>query len=194
MSCWATSSSRLRRSRRGTAAVLALLLLGAGAVPGVAKVFLSVDEALRLAFSGSEVARRTAYLTQEQVRRARALAGVEVPGALVTYYQAKRAGRLVGTAYFDTHRVRTLPETLMIVVDPQGKVVRLEVISFREPEEYLPRGVWYEQFRGESLDRDLQLKRDIHPVTGATLTARATTDAVRRVLALHQVIGQGGQP
>jgi Na+-translocating ferredoxin:NAD+ oxidoreductase RnfG subunit len=152
-----------------------------------------VDEALRLAFTGSEVARRTAYLTQEQVRRARALSGVEVTSALVTYYQAKRAGRVVGTAYFDTHRVRTLPETLMIVVDPQGKVARMEVISFREPEEYLPRGAWYEQFRGKALDRDLQLKRDIHPVTGATLTARATTDAVRRVLALHQVIGQGGQ-
>jgi hypothetical protein len=174
--------------------VLALLLLGAGAVPGWAKVFLSVDEAVRLAFPGAEVARRTAYLTQEQVRRARALAGVEVPSALVTYYQAKRAGRLAGTAYFDTHRVRTLPETLMIVVDPQGKVARMEVVSFREPEEYLPRGVWYEQFRGRSLDRDLQLKRDIHPVTGATLTARATTDAVRRVLALHQVIGQGARP
>ena len=153
-----------------------------------------MDEALRLAFPGAEVARRTAYLTQEQVRRARALAGVEVPSALVTYYQAKRAGRPAGTAYFDTHRVRTLPETLMIVVDPQGKVARMEVISFREPEEYLPRGVWYEQFRGRSLDRDLQLKRDIHPVTGATLTARATTDAVRRVLALHQVIGEGGKP
>ncbi|HEV8583074.1 MAG TPA: FMN-binding protein [Thermoanaerobaculia bacterium] len=161
------------------------------AVSAAAKVFVTVDEALRLAFPGCEIARRTAFLKPEQLSRARGLAGVEVPSALVNYYVATRAGQPAGTAYFDTHRVRTLPETLMIVVDPQGKVARIEVISFREPEEYLPRGVWYEQFRGRTLNPGLQLKRDIRPVTGATLTARATTDAVRRVLALHQVLGEG---
>lgn len=167
--------------------MVTLLLLGwSGAASS--KVFLTVDEALRLAFPGSGVARRTAYLTKEQVRRAAELSGEEVTSALVTYYEAP-----AGFAYFDTHRVRTLPETLMVVVDPQGKVRRIEVISFREPEEYMPRGNWYGQFQGRKLDRDLQVKRGIHPVTGATLTIRATTGAVRRVLALHQVISEGKQ-
>jgi hypothetical protein len=173
-------------SRRAFAALLLVILVAA---PAAAKVFLTVDEALKLAFPNSQVERKTAYLTAEQTRRARELSGVEVPSALVTYYVARRAGQPAGIAYFDTHRVRTLPETLMIVVDPQGKVARIEVIAFREPEEYLPRGAWYEQFRGHGLDRELQLKQGIHPVTGASLTARATTEAVRRVLALHQVIG-----
>jgi hypothetical protein len=171
---------------------LGALLVLTLAAPAAAKVFLTVDEALKLAFADCQVERKTAYLTAEQVRRARELSGVEVPSALVTYYVARRAGQAapsVGTAYFDTHRVRTLPETLMVVVDPQGRVGRVEVIAFREPEEYLPRGGWYGQFRGRGLDRELRLKQGIHPVTGATLTARATTDAVRRVLALHQVIG-----
>jgi len=171
-----------------------LLCLFLAAVPAAAKVFVTVDEALKLAFPGCEVARRTAFLTPEQVKRARELAGAEVPSALVTYYVATRGGQPAGTAYFDTHRVRTLPETLMIVVDPQNRVGRIEVISFREPEDYLPRGAWYEQFRGKALDPDLQLKRGIRPVTGATLTARATTDAVRRVLALHQVLAGAAKP
>ncbi|HYO12438.1 MAG TPA: FMN-binding protein [Thermoanaerobaculia bacterium] len=187
------SSSRARRLAAALSLGLALLG-GAAARPAFAKVFLTVEEALRLAFPGCEVTRRTAYLTPEQVRRARELSRGEVPSALVTSYAATRGGQPAGTAYFDTHRVRTLPETLMVVVDPQGKVARVEVISFREPEEYLPRGAWYEQFQSEALDRDLQLKRDIHPVTGATLTARATTNAVRRVLALHRVISEGGRP
>jgi hypothetical protein len=185
MWCWATSSRALR------AAAGAFLLLAA---PAAAKVYLSVDEALRLAFPGCEIARQTAYLKPEQVKRASELAGEEVASALVTYYVARRNGQLAGTAYFDTHRVRTLPETLMVVVDPQGKVARLEVLSFREPEEYRPRGAWYQQFLGRGLDRDLQLKAGIHPVTGATLTARATTGAVRRVLALHQVLAEGSRP
>ncbi|HEX3131311.1 MAG TPA: FMN-binding protein [Thermoanaerobaculia bacterium] len=170
-----------------TAALLILLLAWSGAAS--AKVFVTVDEALRLAFPGCEVVRRTAYLTPAQVQQAKDLSGVEVPSALVAYHEARRNGHLVGTAYFDTHRVRTLPETLLIVIDPQGRVARLEVISFREPEEYMPRGAWYGQFKGHRLDRDLALKTGIHPVSGATLTARATTSAVRRVLALHQVIG-----
>ena len=159
-----------------------------------AKVFLSVDEALKLAFPGCEVARRTAYLTPEQLRRVKELSGAEVPSALITYYAASRGKQPAGTAYFDTHRVRTLPETLMVVVDPQGKVKRIEVITFREPEEYMPRGNWYGQFQGRKLDKDLEVKRGIHPVTGATLTVRATTGAVRRVLALHQVIREGKKP
>jgi len=170
----------------------AVLLLAAGSA--AAKVFVTVDEALKLAFPGCQVARRTAFLKPEQVRRARELSGVEVPSALVNYYVATRGGQPAGTAWFDTHRVRTLPETLMIVVDPQDRVGRIEVISFREPEEYLPRGAWYEQFLGKALNPSLQLKRDIKPVTGATLTARATTDAVRRVLALHRIVAGSGQP
>ena len=47
---------------------------------------------------------------------------------------------------------------------------------------------WYGQFPGKGLDADLDLKRGIHPVAGASLTARATTAAVRRVLALHRVL------
>lgn len=179
---------------RKTLLLLALLL--AATVPGRAsgKVFVTVDEALKLAFPGCEITRKTAFLTPEQVKRAQEIAGAEVPSALVNYYEAVKGGQPAGTAWFDTHRVRTLPETLMVVVDPQGRVGRIEVISFREPEEYLPRGVWYDQFRGRSLDPDLQLKRGIHPVTGATLTARATTDAVRRVLALRQVVLAGARP
>lgn len=174
--------------------LLLTALLLAALHPGAAKVFVSVDEALKLAFPGCEVARRTAFLTPEQVRHARELAGVEVPSALLNYYVAARGGQPAGTAYFDTHRVRTLPETLMIVVDPQGRVGRIEVLSFREPEEYMPRGAWYQQFLGKTLVPDLQLKRDIRPVTGATLTARATTDAVRRVLALHRVLAERPGP
>lgn len=183
-------SATFSRPVRLGALVLALCVLVAA--PAAAKIFLGVDEALKVVFPGCKIERRTAYLTPAQLQKVKNLAGVEVPSALVSYHTATRDGQPAGTAYFDTHKVRTLPETLMIVVDPQGKVARIEVISFREPEEYMPRAAWYQQFLGKKLDAELQIKRGVRPVTGATLTARATTDAVRRVLALHQVIQGGG--
>jgi Na+-translocating ferredoxin:NAD+ oxidoreductase RnfG subunit len=171
---------------------LALAVAAAAAGALRAKVFLTMDEALELAFPGCAVESHTVYLTESQLARARELAGVEIAGAMVRPYVARCDGRAAGAAYFDTHRVRTLPETLMIVVGADGTLGRVEMLAFREPEDYIPRDTWYDQFTGERLDSELSLKRGIRGVTGATLTARATTDAVRRVLALDRVITEGG--
>lgn len=158
------------------------------------KVFLTVDEALQLAFGEARTERGTVYLTEAQCARVKELAGEDLHSALVHPYVARDAeGAVLGTAYFDTHRVRTLEECLMVVVAADGKVRRVELCSFDEPPEYVPRGSWYGQFLGHALDDELQLKRGIRGVTGATLTARATTSAVRRVLALDAVIGPGAK-
>ncbi len=155
---------------------------------GAGRVFLRVDEALALAFPECEVERGTAYLTDAQRKRAEKLAGSKLASGIAHPYVALRDGEVVGTAFVDVHRVRTLRETLFVVVTPDGRVKRLEVLAFAEPLDYLPRGNWYGQFRGKVLDDDLNLDRGIRGVTGATLTARATTAAVRRSLALHAVL------
>ncbi len=165
------------------------------AAAAAAKVLLTPEEALKLAFPGAAIEHRTAYLTAAQQKAAQKLSGDEdLPSALVTYYAATRDGKPAGTAYFDTHTVRTMPETIMVVVDPAGAIARIEVLSFSEPEEYMPRPHWYEQFQGKPLDDELSMKRGIRGVTGATLTARATTDAARRVLALHRVLRGAPKP
>jgi len=174
--------------------VVAAVGLLAAAAAG-ARVFLTREEALRLAFPGAAVERHTAYLTEAQQKAAQKLSGdAEPPSALASYDTGTKEGRLVGTAYFDTHTVRTMPETIMVVVDPSGAIARIEVLSFSEPEEYLPKAHWYEQFQGKPLDDELSMKRGIRAVTGATLTARATTDAARRVLALHRVLQGDAKP
>lgn len=166
----------------------ALVLLFAA--PLFAKVFLTQEEALKLAFPGAAIERRTAFLTEAERREAARLAGGPAPSALAVSYVATKEGSLQGTAYFDTHVVRTQNETLMIVVSPPGAIARIEVLSFSEPEEYLPREHWYAQFPGKVLDEELAIRRGVRPVSGATLTARATTEAARRVLALHQVLAR----
>jgi hypothetical protein len=160
----------------------------AAATPG--KVFLTQEEALKLAFPGAVVERKSIFLTEAEVAEVARLSGGEKPSALAAAYVASRDRKVVGTAYFETHLVRTLAETLMVVVSPAGTIARIEVLSFSEPEEYLPKEHWYAQFPGKGLDDELSVKRGIRPVSGATLTARATTEAARRVLALHQVVAR----
>ena len=130
----------------------------------------------------------------ESAALAAKLAKAEVDVRIVRPYIARKEGAIVGYAYFDTHRVRTKKETLMVVVDNKQRLGRIEVLAFGEPEEYIPRGAFWKQFKGRILDDTLDLERAVRGVTGATLTARATTQAARRVLALHQVLFGAPRP
>lgn len=148
----------------------------------------SSQEALALAFPGAQFTRKEFYLTELQAKAVREHSGVELPGLWGVAYEARREGKLVGVGIFDTHRVRTLPETALVALSPEGKILRVEVVAFREPAEYMAREAWLKQFNGKGLDAELSLKRGIRPLAGATLTAHALTDAARRSLALHKVL------
>ncbi len=186
----------LRSSPRpGFLLVAPLAILLATAPSSGARVLLTQDEAIRLVFpAGTKVDRKTTFLKPAELERAKALAGVPITSSLVTSFVGTKDGREVGTVYCDTHVVRTLPESILVLVDPAGAAARIEVLSFSEPDDYLPRAHWYEQFGGKKLDDELSLKRAIRPVTGATLTAKATTEAARRVLALHAVVKAQAPP
>jgi len=151
--------------------------------------FSTQSEALDRAFPGAQVERIGHVLTEVQMAEAADLAGAKLPSALVAAYEARRDGQLVGTAYFDAHRVHSQQETLMIVVGPDGRVADVQVLAFAEPPKYLAPPAWMKQFPGRALDDRLRLKQDIQGITGATLTARATTKAVRRILAIHAILG-----
>jgi hypothetical protein len=152
------------------------------------KVYLTLEEALKLALPDCEIERATTYLTAEQKKLADELAGEALESSVVRPYIGRKDGKIVGTVYFDTHKVRTLRETILVLVDKDQKVARIELLAFGEPDEYAPKAEWYGQFVGKALDDELNLKRGIRSIAGASLTARATTSAVRRVLAAHRVL------
>ena len=156
-----------------------------------AQVLLTQEEALALAFPAqATVERRTAYLDEEQVAEVaeRAKPAKVKDRAVVTYYVGVRDGEPLGAAYFDAHRVRTLQEVLMVVVDPSGRVSRIEILGFAEPPDYMAPDGWLDLFSGRGLEPGTSSRGDIPIITGATLTSHAVSDAVRLSLALHSVI------
>lgn len=76
----------------------------------------------------------------------------------------------------------------MIVVGPEGEVDRIEILRFAEPPKYAAPAGWLDRFTGRRLPNDLEAKNPVAGMTGATLTSRAVTAAVRRALALQQTI------
>jgi len=178
--------------RRALLLGLAAWALAAGAVRS-APVYSSREQALARAFPPpATIERKTHFLTDAEREKATRAARAKVESGLVVAYLGRTPGGLLGTAYFDTHTVRTMPQTLLIVVKPDGTLGGVEVVAFGEPEDYLPRRRWLELFRGRRLDGDLAVGRGLAHVTGATLTTRVIVDAARRVLAVHAVIGERG--
>lgn len=153
----------------------------------------SAQEALSLAFPGAQFVRVEHILTDAQAAKVKALGREPLASPWLVTYEARKEGRLVGVGFFDTHRVRTLDETLMVAVSPEGRILRVETVVFREPQDYAARPAWVKQFVGKALDDRLSLEGDIHPLAGATLTANAMTDAARRCLALWQVLCGGAR-
>lgn len=149
------------------------------------------DEALKLAFPGAAFTRKEHFLSEAQALQAKQLSKEDLPGLWWIAYEAVKDGKPQGVAFFDTHRVRTLNETAMVAIANDGKVLRVEVIQFHEPQDYMASEAWRKQFAGHKLDDDLSLKRGVRPLGGATLTANALTDASRRCLGLWQVLYGG---
>ncbi len=171
--------------------LLSLGLAAAALLPGAAaaKVLLSQKDALALAFpAGVKVERRTAYLTAAQAAAVERDAGSPLESKVWSYYVGISSAGVTGTAYFESHKVRTMNEAFMVVVDPDATVRFIEILSFAEPDEYMAPKKWLGQFAGKPLDDRLLVRRGLRNITGASITSEAVTRGVRRVLAVHRAL------
>lgn len=168
--------------------LLALALSLAWAVEATSGVYKTLDQVLSEVFPGG-FDRKTAFLSDEQVRDVERQSRTRVESKILTYYIGRTAdGKPAGTAFFDTHIVRTTTEVLFVWIDTEGKVVRSEILAFHEPEDYKVRQSWLDRLDGKDREDEVTVGRDLNGVTGATLTVRALSGAVRRVLALHHLL------
>ena len=163
----------------------ALLVFGLWAGIASAAVPAAEKEAgtLRTAFPDAErFDSRDVLLTDDMVSRIESLARARVSERLVTFYTAYRGGAVAGHAVIHSHIVRTKRETLLMAFEPDGRIRRISVVAFLEPQEYRPSERWLRQFEGKSSADKLAVGQDIAPISGATLTARGITEQSRWLL------------
>ncbi|TDI87145.1 MAG: FMN-binding protein [Caldithrix sp.] len=168
--------------------IISTLLLMLAIQAGHAKVFKTQQQALQEAFPNSDsIDRKTLFLTEKQVNQIQRLAKAKLESKIVTFYVGKKADSIMGYAFFESNIVRTKPETFMVVLDKRARLKIVEVLAFYEPLDYLPTSNWFALFAGKILSDKLWPKRDIHNITGATLSVQAITLGVRKMLAIYQV-------
>ena len=153
-----------------------------------AQVFKTQKKALQEAFpNGVSIERKTLFLTDEQVNQIQRLAKTKLESKIITFYEGEKADSITGYAFFETNIVRTKPETFMVVLDKKARIKFVEVLAFYEPLDYLPTSNWFALFTDKILSDKLWPKRDIHNITGATLSVQAITQGVRKMLAIYEV-------
>jgi hypothetical protein len=167
--------------------VLATAFLAAASAG--AKVFLTQKEAIAQAFPDAErIDDETFVLSEEQARRVEALARAPMETRLVRIWRGVRDEQIQGYALIDVHTVRTHPEAFLVLLSPEGSVRSVRILAFHEPLDYLPTERWYRQFDGKARGDALRVGGDLHGIVGATLSAQATAQGVRRALALYRVL------
>ena len=160
-------------------------MLVAGNTTGT--IYYSKSEAMELAFGkGATVELLPLYLTNEQIRKTERLARVKLDSALFTFYVGKRDEKIMGYAAIETHTVRTKPETLLIVLTPEGMLRNIHVLAFHEPPEYQPPSDWFAQLYHRVLE-ELDFNTGVQGITGATLSIQGALGSVRKVIAVHRM-------
>lgn len=144
--------------------------------------YLSRDEALAM-YVGPSPDRKTVFLTDEQLQTVQQRAKAKVESKIVTYYTGNNR-----YAFFESRTIRTMPATFMVVLNSHGAVHSVEMMAFYEPEDYLPPKKWMATFKEKTIKDDLWLKRGVYNISGASLSAQAITESIRKILAVYSIV------
>ncbi|MDO9424268.1 MAG: FMN-binding protein [Methylobacter sp.] len=167
---------------------LLFLWLFSVVTPSYATIFYSKNEALELAFGkDAQVEQLALFPDEQQVAKIEQLAKVKLDSGLFTFYVGKNQGKVLGYAAIETVTVRTKPETLMIVLNPDGELRNVTTLAFHEPPEYMPPERWFELLYKRPL-AEMDFNKGIDGISGATLSTRATVSSVRKIMAIYQVL------
>ena len=127
--------------------------------------YLSIPEAQKLAFPSA-----TSFVETQSGRA----------------WKAEAGGRVIGLFVFDRVIGKHLFIDYAVALDPGGRVVRVEILQYRESYGGEVRGAgWLAQFVGKSRQSPLEFNKDIRNISGATLSSMHITEGVKRVLSTY---------
>jgi Na+-translocating ferredoxin:NAD+ oxidoreductase RnfG subunit len=102
-----------------------------------------------------------------------------------TFYVASSSGHVDGYAFIDEEKGEHLPITFAVKLSPAGKVLRQEVVIYREARGDEVRDDRFRaQFVGKSAADPIDAGEDIQAVSGATISSRAMAVGVKRAVVL----------
>lgn len=173
------------------AAALAGWLAG---VPSQGRAAPDVEGALHALMPGVEhVRRETVTLDTGHIERLRSTLRVPIRERSVVFWIGEAGGKPMGYAVVLDVIGKERPITFLVAVSPAGTVLGVEVLVYRESQGMEIRSPRFRrQFEGKTLADPLTAGRDVDAISGATLSSRSTAFAVKKALALVDVVYRPG--
>lgn len=153
---------------------------------GQEDVYLTPDEAAELMFPDAERIERTSVtLPPEQKQTVQERIGWSFPESTFECYIGKTDGKVDGWALVQNTIGKHKAMTYMVGVDPQGEVINVEVLVYRESRGSEVRTDRFNyQYEGKTLFDPIRINRDIINISGATMSVRSMSAGVKRALVL----------
>jgi Na+-translocating ferredoxin:NAD+ oxidoreductase RnfG subunit len=167
----------------------------------VAITVLTKEQALEeVFFSGAEIETETQKLTKEKRKQIEDRLG----GSLVyrqegsesadverqrevTFYFGKKDGDRKGVAIIDVQPGKWGPVEFITAMDIKGNVKAVRVMSYQEVRgRPIARLAFMNQYRGKNVNSTLTVGKDIVGISGATISSRSATFAVKKALVLYE--------
>jgi thiamine biosynthesis lipoprotein len=172
----------------GLLATLGYFLIGPR--PVSAMIYKSPEEAFRSLMPDAETVREeTVRLIPSQKVRVEALLGNKIREDAYPFWIGSTGKSPIGYGVRLDVIGKERPITFLVIIGPKAKVIGVEVLVYRESQGSEIRSPRFMKQFTEKTSRDvLKLGRDIHAISGATLSSRSTAYAVKKALALVEVI------
>jgi len=162
---------------------------------------LTQEEALKKVFGpDAQIVTESKELTEPALSKAKE----RLEGSLVYYQKGSKStevetktnfdfhfalkdGKKTGVAIIDEEPGKWGPVEFIIALDLQGVVTRVEVLSYREKRgQPIARHSFMSQFEGKTSKSTLQVNKDINGISGATISSRCATFAVKKAIILYE--------
>lgn len=170
--------------RRPCVFILACLLVGSLQ----AKVYYTEDQALREVYGKAAVfAKREIALSEKERNELGRSAKAKFWEKKIRVYEVQAEEKLRGCAFVMNEIGKYKHITFLVAIEPGGKVERVLVLVYREPQGGEVRyRKFLRQFEGKSAKDKIQPGRDIVNIAGGTLSVRSVAKGVRKALSLAQ--------
>jgi len=146
--------------------------------------YLTVEQAQAAIFPGATLTKAFVTLTSEQKSAIEKKSGVNVRKTEIQLWKASGGGLFIVDEVVGKHEFFTIA----VGLKTDGSVKQIEILDYKETYGYEVRNeAWRQQFTGKTSAAQLKLTDDIKNISGATLSCRHVTDAVKRLLTTYDM-------